>query len=170
MHKRPETRRRTQEESATTAPAWAEVIAPLVAGMTATRRHLLEWVQAAGLVALDAVFRADAGALAGPKGKHAATRTHHHWGTTARELTFGGRRLSVPCPRVRSIDGREAMLSSIAAFRERDPLTTRVMEQLLLGVSTRGYGASLEAAPAGGRSRGSSKSAVSRVLVARTRA
>jgi putative transposase len=123
-----------------------------------------------GLVALDAVFREDAAILAGPKGKHTPTRTHHHWGTTARELTFGGRRLSVPCPRVRGTDGREATLPSIAVFRERDPLTTRVMEQLLVGVSTRGYARSLEAPPAGGRSRGSSKSAVSRVVVARTRA
>jgi putative transposase len=170
MHKRTETRPRTQGEFATTPPALAAVMAPLVAGMTTTRRHLLEWVQAAGLVALNAVFREDAESLAGPKGKHAPTRTHHHWGTTARELTFGGRRLSVPCPRVRSTDGREATLPSIATFRERDPLTTRVMEQLLVGVSTRGYARSLEAPPAGGRSRGSSKSAVSRLVVARTRA
>ena len=170
MHKRTETKRRTQGESSTTPPALSEVMAPLVAGMTTTRRHLLEWVQAAGLVALDAVFRDDAESLAGPKGKHTPTRTHHHWGTTAREVTFGGRRLSVPCPRVRGLDGREAMLPAIAAFRERDPLTTRVMEQLLVGVSTRGYARSLEAPPAGGRARGSSKSAVSRVVVARTRA
>ena len=95
-------------------------------------------MQAAGLVALDAVFREEAVALAGSKGKHAPARTHHHWGTMARELTFGGRRLSVPAPRVRSTEGREAALPAVAAFRARDPLTTRVMEQLLLGVSTRG--------------------------------
>ena len=170
MHKRPERTARTQAEPAATRPALAEVMAPLVAGMTATRRQLLEWVQAAGLVALDTVFREDAAALVGPKGKHVPTRTHHYWGTTARELTFGGRRLSVSCPRVRSIEGREATLPSTAAFRGRDPLTTRVMEQLLLGVSTRGYARSLEAPPAGGRARANSKSAVSRVVVARTRA
>lgn len=170
MAKRTETRVKTQGESSTTPPALAEAMAPLVAGMTTTRRRLLDWVQAAGLVALDAVFREDAVALAGPKGKHTPTRTHHHWGTTARELIFGGRRLSVPCPRVRGRDGREATLPSIVAFRERDPLTTRVMEQLLLGVSTRGYTRSLEAPPAGRRSRGASKSAVSRLVVARTRA
>src|SRR6059036_1919136 len=43
----------------------------------------------------------------------------------------------------------EAALPSVRAFREKDPLTTRVMDQLLLGVSTRGYAASLEVAPAG---------------------
>jgi hypothetical protein len=99
-------------------------MAPLVADMTTTRPHLLEWVQAAGLVVLNAVFREGAESLAGRKGRHAPTPTHHHWGRTARELTFGGRRLSVSCPRVRNTGARKAMLPSIAAFRERDPLTT----------------------------------------------
>jgi hypothetical protein len=57
---------------------WADVLAPLLAGMTATRASLLEWVHAHGLVALQAVFKAEAEALAGPKGKHDADRTHHH--------------------------------------------------------------------------------------------
>ncbi len=153
----------------TEAPALAKLLAPLVDGMTTTRRQLLMWVQSAGLLALDAVFREEAAALAGPKGRHDPTRTHHHWGATARQLTFGGRQLSVACPRVRSREGHEAALPSVLAFRQKDPLTTRVMEQLLLGVSTRGYAASLEGAPAGTRSRATSKSAVSRRLVAATR-
>jgi len=58
---------------------------------------------------------------------------------------------------------------SVAAFRTRDPLSARMMQQLLLGVSTRNYEASLEPRPADRRTRGSSKSAVSRALVRRTR-
>jgi hypothetical protein len=65
----------------------------MLAGMTATREHLLAWVHAEGLAALDHLFRDEAVALAGPKGEHQRARTHHHWGTTATELTFGGRRL-----------------------------------------------------------------------------
>ena len=153
----------------TEATAVARLLAPLVEGMTTTRHQLLAWVQSAGLVALEAVFREEAAALAGPKGRHDPTRTHHHWGATPRQLMFGGRQLSLPCPRVRSRVGQEAVLPSVVAFRETDPLTTRVMNQLLLGVSTRGYAASLEDAPAGTRSRATSKSAVSRRLVAATR-
>jgi len=107
MHKRTETRQGTQGVSAATAPL-AALMEPLVAGMTATRRHWRDWVQAAGRVALDAVCREEAVALAGSKGKHAPARTHHQRGTTARELTFGGRCLSVPAPRVRSTAGRAA--------------------------------------------------------------
>jgi transposase-like protein len=141
----------------------------MLAGMTTTREHLLAWVHAHGWAALDALFRAEATERAGPKGQHQAARTPHHWGTTATELTFGGRRVQLARPRVRGTDGREATLPSVAAFRQRDPLSARMMQPLLAGVSTRNYEASLEARPAARRTRGSSKSAVSRALVHRTR-
>jgi hypothetical protein len=61
----------------------------MLAGMTTTRQHLLAWVHAHGLAALDELFREEAVALAGHKGRHQSQRTHHHWGTAATELTFG---------------------------------------------------------------------------------
>jgi transposase-like protein len=142
----------------------------MLTGMATARQQLLAWVHGVGLTALDGLFREEAAALAGPKGRHQVHRTHHHWGTAATELTFGGRRVQVHRPRVRQTTGQEATLPSVAAFRARDPLTARVMQQLLAGVSTRQYEASLEAPPRGRRTRGSSKSAVSRALVRRTRA
>ncbi len=141
-----------------------DVLTPLIAGMTATRAHLLEWVQAQGMVALQEVFAAEADALAGPKGKHQVERSHHHWGRTGTEVTLGGRRIQVTRPRVRSTAGQEAVLPSVAAWQARDPLTARVLEQILLGVSTRGYAGSLQAGPPEVRSRGTSRSAVSRTL------
>ena len=141
----------------------------MLAGMTATRQHLLAWVHAHGLAALDEVFCEEAVALAGAKGRHQAPRTHHHWGTAPTELTFGGRRVQVRRPRVRRTTGGEAILPSVAAFRDRDPLTARMMQQLLAGVSMREYEGSLEARPLGRRARSSSKSAVSRAVVRRTR-
>src|SRR5262245_22334572 len=147
----------------------AHLVAPMLTRMATTRQDLLAWVYAEGLAALDGLFREEATALAGPKGRQQAQRTHHHWGTAATELTFGGRRVQVRRPRVRPRTGPEATLPSVAAFRERDPLTARMLQQLLAGVSTRQYEASLEAPPRGRRTRGSSKSAVSRALVRRTR-
>ncbi len=163
MTKRAEKGRGTQGGRAG-AGTLGDALTPLVAGMTATRAHLLEWVQAQGLVALQEVFAAEAATLAGPKSKHQTDRTHHHWGRTATELTLGGRRIQVARPRVRSTTGQEAVLPSVAAWQDRDPLTVRVLEQILLGVSTRGYAGSLEAGPPGAPSRGTSKSAVSRTL------
>src|SRR5258708_29206647 len=168
MTKRTERAERTQGKTGA-GPEPVHLVEPMLAGMASTRQHLLAWVHAQGLAALDALFREEAGTLAGPKGRQQAQRTHYHWGTTATELTFGGRRVPVPRPRVRRTSGGEATLPSVARFRERDPLTARMMQQLLAGVSTRQYDASLEARPSGRRTRGSSKSAVSRTGVRRTR-
>jgi putative transposase len=142
---------------------------PLVSGIAATKQGLLEWVHDFGLKALDELMRDDAARIVGEKGKHRVDRTHHYWGKTRSELTFGGRRISVEKPRVRSKDGREAALPALEEFRDRDPLSERVMNQLLLGVSTRGYDASLEPRPSAVRARGSSKSSASRSIVAKTR-
>ncbi len=160
---------RAPRTQAKTGAAPAHLVEPMLAGMTTTRQHLLAWVHAHGLAALDELFREEAAALAGPKGRHQAQRTHHHWGTAPTALTFGGRRLHVRRPRVRQTSGGEATLPSVAAFRDRDPLTARMMQQLLVGVSMRDYESSLEARPHDRRTRGSSKSAVSRTVVRRTR-
>jgi putative transposase len=168
MTKRTESAQRTQAENGA-GTELVHLVEPMLAGMTMTRDHLLAWVHTQGLAALDELFREEAVALAGPKGRHQTPRTHHHWGTTATELTFGGRRVQVHRPRVRQTMGGEATLPAVAAFRSRDPLTARMMQQLLAGVSARHYEASLEARPSGRRLRGSSKSAVSRAVVRRTR-
>ena len=118
MTKRTERAQRTQVENGAGA-ALAYVVEPMLAGMTTTRQHLLAWVHAQGLAALDALLREEAVALAGPKGRHRPSRTHHHWGTAATELTFGGRRVQVRRPRVRATRGGEATLPSVAAFATR---------------------------------------------------
>src|SRR5438094_8483070 len=168
MTKRTERGQRTQAEKGPGVDLGA-LVGPMLTGMATARHDLLAWVHAHGLAALDELFGAEAVALAGPKGRHQPPRTHHHWGTAATELTFGGRRVQVRRPRVRQTAGGEATLPSVAVFRDRDPLSARMMQQLLAGVSTRQYEASLEARPLGRRTRGSSKSAVSRTVVRRTR-
>ena len=54
------------------------------------------------------------------------------------------------------------------AFREEDPLPERVLNQILVGVSTRNYESSLDKPSAKLKSRGTSKSAASRHLVSQT--
>jgi transposase-like protein len=70
---------------------------------------------------------------------------------------------------VRSVDGAEVPLETWERFAQADPLTPRAVEQMVLGVSTRKYERSIEPAPTGVASRGTSKSAVSRRFVAATR-
>lgn len=113
MTKRTDKRPGTQEER-TEGSELARLVTPLVDGLTATRENLLGWVHACGVAALDAVFRDQAEAVAGPKGKQQVGRTHHHWGTTPTELTLGGRRIQVRRPRVRGREGREVTLPAVA--------------------------------------------------------
>ena len=140
----------------------------MIAGIAATKADLTEWVYEQGLTALHLLLREDAEKIAGPKGKHEKERTHNHWGSTDGELSFGGRRIQVSRPRVRSKSGEEASLPHFEAFREEDPLPERVLNQILVGVSTRNYESSLDKPAAKLKSRGTSKSAASRHLVRQT--
>lgn len=78
MTKRAEKRQGTQAGREATGTL-GDVLTPLITGMTATRAHVLEWVQAQGLVALQDVCAA--------------------------EVTVGGQRIQVARPRVRSTAG-----------------------------------------------------------------
>ncbi len=147
-----------------------QVLLPMVEGLATTKASLMAWVHTRGLEALGELFQAEAEELAGPKGKHRVDRTHHRWGRTQSELTFGGRRVSVERPRVRERAGCEVQLPSVREFRCQDALSERVANQILLGISTRGYGRSLDEAPPGVAARGTSKSAASRRLVTAMRA
>ncbi len=138
-----------------------QILLPMIAGIAATKADLTEWVYEQGLTALHELLRADAEEIVGPKGKHQNERTHNLWGTTNGELSFGGRRIQVSRPRVRSKSGEEASLPHFEAFREEDPLPERVLNQILVGVSTRGYESSLDKPAAKLKSRGTSKSAAS---------
>ena len=85
----------------------------------------------------------------------------------ASTVVLGGRKVSIRRPRVRS--GRqEVPLPTFQTMAQTDPLRRRTVEQLLVGVSTRGYARSLEPLPADIPSRSVSKSAVSRRFVAKT--
>src|SRR3989442_6811523 len=101
MTKRTARAPRTQAKNGA-GPAPGHLVEPMLAGMTTTRQHLLAWVHAHGLAALDELFREEAVALAGPKGRHQAQRTHHHYGTAATEPTFVRQRLHGRRARARS--------------------------------------------------------------------
>jgi transposase-like protein len=151
------------------ATVLTQVLLPLVAGIVETKNGLLEFVHGVGMRAVDELLTQDAARLVGPKGRHQRGRTGNHWGRAPAQLTFGGRRVTVNKPRVRG-GGRELALPAFEELRASDPLPERVLQQILLGVSTRGYDASIEAAPPQTQSRGTSKSAASRHVVARTEA
>jgi len=169
MKKRAAGRGRKQEETPVAmSVAMQQLMLPLLVAMDATKKGLLSFVQQMGMVALSELLAREAAMIAGPKGRHIAGRTHHHWGTGTTPVGFGGRNVSLPYPRVRVRGkgrGAEVTLPSIDALRDGDPMTERVAEQIALGVSTRGYAKSLEPVDPSIETRGASKSNASRALI-----
>jgi transposase-like protein len=152
----------------TMSVAMQQLMLPLLLAMDATKKGLLSFVQQMGMVVLSELLATEAALIAGAKGKHIERRTHHHWGTGTTPVCFGGRNVSLPHPRVRARGkgrGGEVTLPSIEALRDGDPMSERVVEQIALGVSTRGYERSLEPVDESMETRGASKSNASRALI-----
>jgi putative transposase len=171
MRKRAVGKVRMQECASPSASiALQQLALPMMIASEAIKKGLLSFVQQVGMLAFSEMLEAEAAEIAGPKGRHAEERTHHHWGTTRTTLPFGGRHVVVERPRVRGRGkgGKEVELPSVTTARIADPMPTHVAEQVVVGVSTRGYARSLEPLDESLESRGDSKSHVSRALIEKT--
>jgi transposase-like protein len=138
----------------------------------AAKEGLLALSVGVGLGVLSELMEEEVDDVVGPKGKHDAKRTAVRHGHEDGAVTLGGRRVEVKRPRVRTADGEaEVPLATYDHFADRDPLRRVVLERMLAGVSTRRYPRTQE--PVGEqvevRARSTSKSAVSRTFVERTR-
>ena len=128
------------------AATWRQVLLPMVAGIVSTKKAMHEWVADMGLAAIVGLLEADSERVVGcRKGGHQKGRQLGHWGYTDIPFPHTGRQVVLPRPRVRTADKKqEVALPTVAQFQSLDPMSSRVVEQILLGVSTRGYEASLE--------------------------
>jgi putative transposase len=138
----------------------------------AAREGLLALSVEVGLGVLRELLEQEVEQVVGPKGRWNSERTTVRHGHEDGEVTLGGRRVPVKRPRVRTADGEsEVPLSTYDHFADRDRLEAVVLERMLAGVSTRRYRRTQE--PVGEQvetdARSTSKSAVSRTFVHRTR-
>ena len=138
----------------------------------AAREGLLGLSVEVGLGVLRELVEEEVEGVVGPKGRWNRERSAVRHGHEDGEVTLGGRRVQVRRPRVRTADGEsEVSLATYDHFVDRDPLEGVVLERMLAGVWTRQYGRAQE--PVGERvetdARSTSKSAVSRTFVRRTR-
>ena len=136
------------------------------------REGLLALSVEVGLGVLRELLEAEVDQVVGLKAKHNPERTAVRHGHEDGEVTLGGRRVAVDRPRVRTADGEaEVPLATYEHFAGRDQLEGVVLERMLSGVSTRKYRRVQE--PVGEAveqdARSTSKSAVSRTFVQRTR-
>ncbi len=142
---------------------------PLVDLLVDTRAELMALAVTSGLKVLTTMLEDDRTAICGARYQHQAEREASRAGTVPSEVTLGGRKVAIRRPRVRR-DGAEMQLPTFQLMAREDPLNRRIVEQMLVGVATRQYARSLEPLPATITTRGTSKSAVSRRFVAKTRA
>jgi transposase-like protein len=133
------------------------------------RQSLHELVLSKGLEVFAKMLEDDRTALCGPKHRPQGDRVAYRYGHDEGQQVLGGRKVRLRKPRVRSVTGRELELPTWREMNQEDPLNQRVIEQMLVGVSTRNYGRSLEPLPAAVPITGTSRSAVSRHFVASTR-
>src|SRR3954467_5441185 len=138
----------------------------------AAKEGLLALSVGVGLGVLHELMEAEVDEVVGPKGRHISDRAAVRHGHDGGEVTLGGRRVPVSRPRARTADGEhEVELTTYAHFAARDRLSDVMLERMLAGVSTRRYARTGE--PVGEEideiSRSTSKSAVSREFVSRTR-
>ncbi|MBV8733496.1 MAG: transposase, partial [Solirubrobacterales bacterium] len=140
--------------------------------MGAAKEGLLALSVGVGLGVLIEMMEEEVDEVVGPKGKHNPERTAVRHGHEDGEVTLGGRRVEVRRPRARTADGEsEVRLATYEHFADRDPMARVVLERVLAGVSARRYRRTQE--PVGEQvevqARSTSKSAVSRTFVERTR-
>jgi len=151
-------------------PERVEVALREIAG--AAKEGLLALSVGVGLAVLDELMEEEVDQVVGPRGRHDADRFAYRHGREAGAVTLGGRRVAVRRPRARRVDAAgEVELATYRHFADRDPLGQVVLERMLAGVSCRRFRRTQE--PVGSeieeQARSTSRSALSRQFVARTR-
>ena len=68
----------TQELPRATSIALQQLALPMMVASEAIKKGLLAFVQQIGMLAFRELLEGEAVQVAGPKGKHNASRTHHH--------------------------------------------------------------------------------------------
>ncbi len=132
------------------------------------KQGLLAFAVGVGLEVFRTLLEEDVTALVGPKGRHNPDRVAYRHSVERSSVVLGGRRAAVDRQRVRSTAGEELTLPTWAAFAGDDILAEMATERMLHGLSSRRYEVGLE--PVGEvEGSGTSKSAVSRRFIARTR-
>lgn len=138
----------------------------------AAQEGLLALSVGVGLAVLAELMEEEVVEVVGPRGRHDLGRLAVRHGHEPGEVTLGGRRVRIKRPRVRAVDGSgEIGLETYGHFADRDPLARVVLERMLTGVSCRRYARTQESVGAGveDAARGTSKSAISRTFIERTR-
>jgi transposase-like protein len=98
----------------------------------------------AGLLMIKALIEEEVEQVAGQRYAHPPDRKAQRWGHEEGSVVFAGRKVAMPRPRVRSVDGHEVPLSRYQAFAHPRRMEQAISQRILRRVSTRDYAGVLE--------------------------
>jgi putative transposase len=98
----------------------------------------------AGLLMMKGLIDDEVEQIAGARYAHQADRQATRWGTDDGHVILGGRKVALPRPRVRSVEGREVPLKRYQAFAHPQRMQQAVSQRILRRVSTRDYAGVLD--------------------------
>lgn len=132
---------------------------------------LLQQVLSLGIASYLEIIENEITAICGERYKHMTNREFTRWSTTKTPVILGGRKISISHTRVRNTnDNSEKEIEAIRQCKNKELLSQRQMEQMIIGVSTRKYKRSLETTVDNlGDTYSDSKSTVSRNFIAKTK-
>lgn len=98
----------------------------------------------AGLLMMKALIDEEVEQIAGERYTHQTDRQGTRWGHDEGRVIFAGRKVALPRPRVRSVEGREIPLTRYQAFAHPKRMQEAVSQRILRRVSTRDYAGVLD--------------------------
>src|SRR6202163_75303 len=131
--------KRLEEMAADGNPA-VQMMLPMAEMVGWLRQGVGELIRQDGLHLVGLLMEEEVRALVGERSQPQAERKANRWGTERGYCVVMGQKVPVERPRVRTTDDQEVRLGSYELFHRGEPLTEKVWEKLMLGLSTRKYG------------------------------
>jgi transposase-like protein len=128
------------EAMATDGSPAVQMLLPMAEMVGWLRKGVGELIRQAGLQLMDLLMQEEVRGLVGERSRPQAERTASRWGTEQGYCVVMGQKVPIRRPRVRTTEDHEVRLGSYEMFQRGEPLTEKVWEKLMLGLSTRRYG------------------------------
>lgn len=120
-----------------------QMVLPLAEMVGWLRKGVGELIRQAGLQLMELLMEEEVREVVGERSRRQPDRTANRWGRERGFCVVMGQKVAIERPRVRTTDDREVRLGSYELFHRGEPLSETVWEKLMLGLSTRKYGAAV---------------------------
>jgi len=120
-----------------------QMVLPLAEMVGWLRKGVGELIRQAGLQLMELLMEEEVREVVGERSRRQPDRTANRWGKERGFCVVMGQKVPIERPRVRTTEDQEVRLGSYELFHRGEPLTETVWEKLMLGLSTRKYGAAV---------------------------